>query len=134
MSRKKPIAELSDLQLAVMRVLWEQGEATVAEVHGALLTTRGLALTTIATTLKRLESRGVVDHRSEGRLFVFRPRLDENAVRTSMLRALTDRLFRGDRAAVVNHLLEERDIDPKELKRLKALIDARQRASKRSRS
>ena len=133
MSRRKPVVELSDLQLAVMRVLWEQGEATVAEVHAALLKARGLAPTTIATTLKRLEARGVVDHRSEGRLFVYRPLLDEGALRTSMLGALTDRLFRGDPAAVVNHLLEERDIEPRELTRLKALIDARQRASKRRR-
>ncbi len=134
MSRRKSVVELSDLQVAVMRVLWEQDEATVAEVHAALLKSRGLALTTIATTLKRLEARGVVDHRTDGRLFVYRPLLDEDAVRTSMLSALTDRLFRGDPAAVVNHLLEERDIDSQELKRLKALIDARQRASKRGRS
>ena len=42
---------LGDLQLAIMRELWTRGEATVAEVHGALLDERGLALTTIATML-----------------------------------------------------------------------------------
>ena len=47
---------LGDLQLAIMRVLWSQGEATVADVHRALLEERGLAPTTIATMLVKMDS------------------------------------------------------------------------------
>ena len=58
---------LGDLQLAIMRVLWNHDEATVAEVHEALEPERGLALTTIATMLTKMEKKGVVEHRAEGR-------------------------------------------------------------------
>uniref|UniRef100_UPI002FCBE52B BlaI/MecI/CopY family transcriptional regulator n=1 Tax=Brevundimonas sp. TaxID=1871086 RepID=UPI002FCBE52B len=51
---------LSELQLDVMRVLW-RGEASVADVAAALVTSRGLAHTTIATVLTRLAKRGLVD-------------------------------------------------------------------------
>jgi predicted transcriptional regulator len=132
MSRRKPDREgrppeLSDLQLAVMRVLWTRGRATVAEVHEALEDERGLAPTTIATTLARLEKRGVVEHETEGRQFVYVPRYGESAVKRSMVGALTERLFRGDAAELVNHLLAEREIEPAELERLKQRIEARQR-------
>ena len=117
---------LGDLQLAIMRILWRRGEAAAAEVHEALLDERGLAPTTIATMLKKMEDKGVVAHRSEGRRFLFRPTVSEDAVRRSMVGELTERLFLGDTAALVSHLLAEHEIDPDELAELRRLIDRRE--------
>jgi BlaI family transcriptional regulator, penicillinase repressor len=116
---------LGDLQLAIMRVLWSRGEATVAEVHETLEPERGLALTTIATMLTKMEKKGVVGHRAEGRRFVFRPLVSEDQVRRSMVADLTSQLFRGDVTALVNHLLSEHEIDARELAHLRKLISAR---------
>ena len=114
--------KLGDLQLAIMQVLWEKGMATVAEVHQALLPTRGLALTTIATMLSKLEKKGVLKHHQSGRQYVYRPTIDRHEVHRSMVGDLVDRLFAGDAAALVSHLLAERDIDPAELDQIKAMI------------
>jgi predicted transcriptional regulator len=122
---------LGDLQLAIMRILWEQGEGTVAEVHEALEPERGLALTTIATMLTKMERKGVVDHRAEGRKFIFRPRVSEGQVRRSMVADLTSQLFRGDVTALVNHLLSEHEIDAQELAQLRQLIASRGREEER---
>ncbi|HEV7517186.1 MAG TPA: BlaI/MecI/CopY family transcriptional regulator [Thermoanaerobaculia bacterium] len=118
---------LGDLQLAIMRSLWRKGEATVAEVHEDLAAERGLALTTIATMLAKLEKKGVVDHRMDGRRFVYQPRIDLGQVRRSMVAELTSQLFRGDVTALVNHLLSEHEIDAAELAQWKALISAREK-------
>ncbi|HEX5759443.1 MAG TPA: BlaI/MecI/CopY family transcriptional regulator [Thermoanaerobaculia bacterium] len=121
---------LGDLQLAILRVLWERGEATVADVHEALAAARGLAPTTIATMLQKLERKGVVDHRIEGRRFVYRPLISEDQVTRSMVSELTTQLFRGDVTALVSHLLSEHDVDRAELARLRALIAAHARREK----
>jgi BlaI family penicillinase repressor len=118
---------LGDLQLAIMRALWARGEATVAEVHEDLEPERGLALTTIATMLAKLEKKGVAGHRADGRRFVYRPLVDESQVRRSMVAELTSQLFRGDVTALVSHLLSEHDIDPAELDELRDLIASRER-------
>ena len=118
---------LGDLQLAIMRSLWRRGEATVAEVHEELAAERGLALTTIATMLAKMEKKGVVDHRMDGRRFIYRPRVDEGQVRRSMVAELTSQLFRGDVTALVNHLLSEHDVEAAELAQWKALIAAREK-------
>ena len=115
---------LGDLQHAIMRVLWREGEAPVAEVHKALEPERGLAPTTIATMLKKMEEKGVVTHRAEGRRYLYRPTVTEAAVRRTMVGEMTERLFRGDVAALVSHLLAEHEVDPDELDELRALIDA----------
>lgn len=113
---------LTDLQLAIVRVLWERGECTVIEVQEALLPARRLAQTTVATILSRLEKRGVVEHRAAGRQFVYRPRVTEPEVRRSMVTELTALLFDGSPAALISHLLAEREIAPDDLSEVKRLI------------
>jgi predicted transcriptional regulator len=114
---------LTDLQFAIMRILWERAEATVLEVQTGLRPERDLAQTTIATLLSRLEKRGVVEHRLDGRQFVYRPLVTEQEVRRSMVSELTALLFDGSSAALMSHLLHSRDIDPGDLDRVKRMIE-----------
>jgi predicted transcriptional regulator len=113
---------LTDLQLAIMRILWDRDEATVLEVQERLRPDRDLAQTTIATLLSRLEKRGVIAHRLDGRQFVYRPLVSEQDVRRSMVSELTMLLFDGSAAALMSHLLRSRDIDPGDLDRVKRMI------------
>lgn len=116
--------QLTDLQLAILRVLWDRGSATTAEITDALRSSRGLAQQTIATILSRLERRGIVRHETRQRQYVYHAVVSEPAVRQSMLEELTDRLFEGDVAALVTQLLSAREISPGDLARVKALITA----------
>lgn len=118
---------LGDLQHAIMNVLWERGSATTAEVHEALRAERGLALTTIATMLRKLEDKGVVAHRAEGRQFVYRPLVSRSQVRRSMVRELVARLFDGDPRELVAHLVSEHEIDAGELRELRGRVGADRR-------
>ena len=120
--------ELSGFQLAILQVLWDRGEASAADVQRALAPARRVALTTVSTMLQRLEKRGVVTHRSEGRGFVYLPAVDERAVRRSMLSDVVQGLFRGDATAVVTQVLSARDLEEGDLDRIQGLLDrARQR-------
>jgi predicted transcriptional regulator len=114
-----PRQTLGELQHAIMAVLWSRGEATTADVHAALREERGLAFTTIATMLRKMEDKGVVAHRSEGRQFVYRPTVSEDLVRRSMVGELVGRLFGGDPKALVAHLVSENEIDAGELDELR---------------
>ena len=121
--------QLGDLQLAIVRVLWERGEAAASEVHQALVDERGLALTTIKTMLRKMEDRGIVAHRERGRQFVYTALVEESDVRRGMVGALVERLFLGDSAALVNHLIEAGEIDATELDDLRARLAAKRSAS-----
>ncbi len=114
---------LGKLQLAIMRVLWTDTESTVAEVHRALEPSHGLAPTTIATMLKKMEAKGVVAHRNEGRRFIYRPTVSEDAVMRSMVADLKERLFGGSAAALVSHLLQAHEVDDDELAALRTEIE-----------
>ncbi len=122
-----PSHSLGDLQYAIMRILWREREATVAHVHEVLEGDR--ALTTIATMLSKMEKKGVVEHRSEGRQFIYSPTVSEQQVHRSMVDDLKERLFQGDVAAMVSHLIRDEEINPAELERLEELIEEARNAN-----
>lgn len=126
---------LTELQLDIMRVLWEHNESTVVEIHDRLREQRSIAQSTVATLLSRLEKKGLVDHRTEGRQYVYRALVSEQKVRRSMVAEfseLAERLFKGDLAALVSSLLTAREIESDDLARVKAMIEAKERELKES--
>src|SRR4051812_9018054 len=112
---------LGNLQLRIMKVLWECGAASVAEVHAALGTDAGLAYTTVATMLRKMEGRGLVQHAVEGRRFIYRSAVAPEAVSRSMADDMLERLFEGSLADMLSHLLAHREVSRDELLRLEHL-------------
>lgn len=113
---------LAELQLAIMQVLWDRGEAAVSEVREAIEPRHSVAHTTVATMLSRMETSGYVSHRSEGRANIYQPLIEREDVGQSMVSDLTERMFQGDRTQLVAHLLAGEDITADELVRLKKLV------------
>lgn len=110
-----------------MRVLWERGEATVAEVQEALEDERPLAHNTLATVLSRLAREGIVASVKDGRSHVYRPVLQPAQARRSMVGALVRRLFEGEPAALASHLVRETELGSDDLDELEELIREKRR-------
>ena len=131
MSRKP---QLASLQLAIMRILWQREEATVAEVRDVLTEKgRDLAYTTVATMLAKMERKGQVAHRALGKAFVYHPVLRQEQVSRSMVADLAQRLFGGDVTLMVSHLLDGCELSEGELARLKALIRKKEQEDRHAR-
>ncbi|OWQ85231.1 hypothetical protein CDN99_22075 [Roseateles aquatilis] len=114
---------LSELQLALMRVLWERGHASTAEVAEALRDQqRPLAHTTVATLLTRLEKRGLIVSERDGRALVYRPAVSEPQVQRSMVSGLLSTLFGGRPEALLSHLVEEGELGDDDLARMRAML------------
>lgn len=120
---------LGDLQLAILRALWERGEAPVSKVHAALAD-RGLALTTIATMLRKMEEKGLVAHREQGRQFFYRAEIDPELVQRNLVGDLVTRLFDGNPMALVNHLLRAGEIELDELDDLRNAVNSAEDAER----
>jgi BlaI family penicillinase repressor len=113
-------------QVEILRVLWARSEATVLEIQQALGAGRPLAATTIATLLSRLEKRGLVTYRTEGRQYVYRALLQESDAQQHALVEVTQGLFAGDVATMVSQLLSSHELRPGDLARVRALIEAKE--------
>ena len=122
--------ELTELHLDIMRVLWERGRATVADVHGALAARR-LAQATISTLLRRLEKKGVITHDKVGREYAYRPLLSIDAAKRALVSEMTERMLPDTVPALIHALWKRRKISAAELAEVKALIELKERELQR---
>ena len=127
----KQLHALTDLQLQIMGVVWDLGQATVGDVHGALLARTGLARKTIGTLLARLEQQGLLTHREEGREYVYRATVSRDEVGRATTRNLLSRLFQGDLSAFVSHALDANEVAPGDVERVREMIDEWERKQRR---
>jgi predicted transcriptional regulator len=112
---RPPAKELTERELEVMHVLWNRGEATVAEVREALAA-EGLdrAYTTVATLVRILADKKFLIQTNQERPFSYRPARSYEEVSRKLLGELIDRVFRGSRELLLVRLMEQKTLTAQE--------------------
>jgi predicted transcriptional regulator len=115
---------LTEAELRIMRVLWDRGESLVSDLVAAMPEHTPLAYNSILTTVRILEQKGYVDHRQEGRAFLYSACVAANDASRSEVRHVLNRFFDNSRERLMLSLLGDGDISADELQRLKDAIAA----------
>ncbi len=114
---------LSKGEMEIARTVWELKQATVREVFDAFPKTRSIDFTTVQTYLRRLEKKGYVNAKLEGRTRVYSPRVKPRTVIRETVDDLVDRLFAGETFPLMQHLIEDRNVSRQDLDALKTLLE-----------
>ena len=113
----------TERELDVMNVLWDAGDATVAEVRTRLAD--DLAYTTVLTVLRTLEEKGYVRHAEEGRAHRYHPRVARQEAGRSVLGRMLHKLFKDSPEMLLTHLVQDRRLDEASLRRMQQLLEER---------
>lgn len=114
--------QLGRVQLLIMQVLWQHRRCTARQITDALNRTEPIAHSTVQTLLRGLEEKGAVAHESEGRTFVFFPTVEEEKFKHSATADLIERVFGGNAATLVAHLLKSKSVSAEEIAEIRKLI------------
>ena len=117
--------QLGRVQLLIMQVLWDRGQATAREITDSINEIEPIAHSTVQTLLRGLEEKGSVDHKSKGRTFIFFPLVEEANFKQSATRDLIERVFGGSAATLMAHLLDNERVSKKEIDEIRKLINRR---------
>lgn len=123
----------TERELEALKVLWEQGEATVREVCDAMNEAgEELAYTTVLSLLQVMEQKGLVDHRREGKAYVYLPTVAREKTLGDLAAGFLERVFDGSLDEYLVHALGTRKVSKRELDQLEEMLDAaRKRKSPR---
>jgi predicted transcriptional regulator len=113
---------LTEAELRLMKILWRRGESAVTDLVTALPEGEPLAYNSVLTTVRILEQKGYVEHRQEGRAFVYSPCVAEDEASRTEVRNVLGRFFGNSREQLVLSLLGDEEISAEELERLKDAI------------
>ena len=119
---KRPALAKSELEIA--QLVWQLGEATVRQVLDALPAERGLDFKTVQTYLRRLEAKGYLRSRREGRAKIYVARVQPEQVRREVINDFIHRLFGGETIPLFQHLINDRGLSDSEIGRLRELLDS----------
>jgi BlaI family transcriptional regulator, penicillinase repressor len=114
---------LSKAEMEVVRIVWELGEATVRQTADAFPPGRNIDFTTVQTYLRRLETKGYLRAKREGRAMVYRARVRPDEVIRETVGDLVNRLFDGQTVPLLHHLIRDRSIRKEDIEELRAMID-----------
>ena len=117
-------------ELEVLTVLWDEGPATVRQVMERLNDTRPRGYTSVLSLLDVMHEKGMLKRKSEGRAFVYSPRVDQTKTLGKMVGDLLSRAFQGSSSSLVSHLLDQAAPDSDELKAIRAAISEHERKRK----
>ena len=114
---------LTEAELRIMNVLWPLGSGTVQQVLESLPGKPELAYNSVLTTIRILEKKGYIKHMKDGRAHVYVPVVARQEASRSEIRHLVSRFFKNSHEQLVLNVLEDRGLDPKELKRLREMLE-----------
>jgi Predicted transcriptional regulator len=122
-----PPPRLGKMQLQIMQVLWDRGEATARQITEELCRTTPIAHSTVQTLLRKMEAKGAITHDASERIFVFRPLYPRHEVNGSVAQDILKRVFGGSVYGLVSHLFKSETISADEMRRLRELIEESER-------
>ena len=119
---------LTEAELRIMHVLWQRGSGTVQEVLDGLSVKPTLAYNSVLTTVRVLEKKGYIEHNAmDGRAHVYVPLIAQKDATRSEIRHLVSRFFEDSHEQLVLNILEDRGLEPDDLKRLRQMLDRSKR-------
>jgi BlaI family transcriptional regulator, penicillinase repressor len=123
MPRRKPDpAQLTPLELEIMKVLWEGGPCSVQDVQQRVQRRRALAYTTVQTMLNILVRKGRAKRTLVERAYRYRPAITREKALGNTLRDIVQRMFGGSAEALVLSLLDTRQLTPETLERIRKML------------
>jgi len=115
------------LELEILKVVWQRGQATVREVYKDLAAQRKIAYTTVLTMMGVLERKGHLKKSAGERAYIYTPTQPQSQVVQGMVQEFVGRVFDGSLKPLLVHLVEDERIDPEELKEIEALVRERRK-------
>jgi len=120
--KQDDLPALSDAQMEIMAVVWEQDEATVTDVWNILVQGRAVARNTVLTLMDRLEKKGWLKRRADGQTHYYRAAAPRDATLGQVVHRLVDAAFAGSAEGLVLALIEGRGVSEEEARRIRLLI------------
>lgn len=116
----------TDAELAILRVLWDRGPATVRHVHDALSGARETGYTTTLKLMQIMVEKGLVTRDERARTHIYIARVEQEQTQRQLVTDLLDRAFGGSAAALVQRALSTHRASDAELREIRTLIESYQ--------
>jgi predicted transcriptional regulator len=120
---RKPLDPLGETEMEILNIVWDLGEASVADVRERILEYREVAYTTVMTIMKNLADKEYLKYRKDGLSYIYSAAVKPDQVRYSLIDRLVDKVFKGSPTELVQTLVKNENLSEEERREIKKMID-----------
>lgn len=120
---RKPLDPLGETEMEILNIVWDLGEASVADVRERILEYREVAYTTVMTIMKNLADKKYLKYRKDGLSYIYSAAVQPDQVRYSLINRLIDKVFQGSPKDLVQTLVQNENLSEEERREIKNMID-----------
>ncbi len=121
--KRRTLHALGEAEMEALQHVWALGQATVAEVHAQILSSREVAYTTVMSALRKLARKGYLSYEKDGAAYVYSAARSPQEVRGDLLQGLIDKAFGGSTPALVQTLVGQESLTPEQAESLARLVE-----------
>jgi BlaI family transcriptional regulator, penicillinase repressor len=125
--------QISPAEWDVMGVVWDTGPITAADVIARLSDSHDWSHRTIRTLLARLVEKGALAYDVDGKAYIYRPAITRKQCVREESRSFMNKVFGGDVGALLVHFVQDANLDPQELERLRDLLASKDQRRRKTR-
>ena len=127
---RPPSKQPTDGELEILKILWDSGPAGLGQIHAVLHERRGVAITTVATMLKMMLAKELVEREDGPRGYLWTARVSRKATVSGLIGKLVQHVFDGSARRLVAHLVQEGELDDREREEIVELLRAEAKKKK----
>ncbi|MEM9656815.1 MAG: BlaI/MecI/CopY family transcriptional regulator [Planctomycetota bacterium] len=120
---RPPATQPTDVELQILRILWDQGPSPVREIHARLEADKGTSYSTTVKMLAVMLRKELVTRDEQAQPHVYRAALTRRRAGKDMLRELVDKVYDGSAMSLVLQALSSSKASPDELAQIRELLD-----------
>ena len=120
--RRQHLPKPTEVELELLRALWEKGSASVRELHEVVSRQRPLGYTSVLKTLQIMTEKGLVERTEAGKAHIYHAAASQEETQNQLLRDLSERLFSGSAAQLAMHALSMQPASEEEIEEIRKII------------
>lgn len=119
---RKALTPMGETEMEILQLVWKRGESTVADIQEEIMKRRKVAYTTVMTIMKNLADKGYLTYRKDGLTYIYSPKRPEEDVKSSLLEAILNKVFKGSPTDLVQTLVKREKLSDSEREEIINLI------------
>ena len=120
--KNRHLPKPTEVELELLRALWDMGSASVRELHEVVSRHRALGYTSVLKTLQIMTEKGLVERTEAGKAHIYHAAASQEETQNQLLRDLSERLFSGSAAQLAMHALSMQPASEEELQEIRKII------------
>ncbi|MDO4300818.1 MAG: BlaI/MecI/CopY family transcriptional regulator [Clostridia bacterium] len=118
--------QISEAEFEIMKVIWDNNPINTKEIVDIVTKSSSWNMRTIHTLIARLEKKGAISHKKEGRIYSYSPIVKKEDYINSESKSFLNKFYNGAANKMVMNFIENDMLSSRDIQELKNILNKKE--------